>query len=121
MQLSRLDPWTGGDFPIQGAIELRSLISIIRFVAGGIEPTREFAVKKDPRTGPVEEGPAVTLQINVTDAKPTADVPSVKYAGKYYSVADTPWDLSVFRSLNRLFQIAVGDVEDVGIPITISK
>lgn len=113
--------YPGGDFPIQGAIELRSMISIIRFVAGGIEQTREFAVKKDPRTGPVEEGPAVTLQINVTDAKPTADLPSVKYAGKYYSVADTPWDLSVFRSLNRLFQIAVGDVEDVGIPITIAK
>ncbi len=113
--------YPGGDFPTQGAIELRSLISIIRFVAGGIEPTREFAVKKDPRTGPVEEGPAVTLQINVTDAKPTANVASIKYAGKYYSVADTPWDKSVFRSLNRLFQIAVGDVEDVGIPITIAK
>ena len=111
----------GGDFPIQGAIELRSMISIIRFIADGIGQTREFAVNKDPRTGPVKEGPAVTLQINVTDAKPPADVASVKYAGKYYSVADTPWDLTIFRSLNRLFQIAVGDVEDVGIPITISK
>ncbi len=113
--------YPGGDFPIQGAIKLRSMISIIRFVAAGIGQTREFAVKKDPRTGPVEEGPAVTLQINVTDAKPTANVASIKYAGKYYSVADTPWDRSVFRSLNRLFQIAVGDVEDVGIPITIAK
>ena len=111
----------GGDFPIQGAIELRSMISIIRFIAAGIGKTREFAVKKDPRTGRVEEGPAVTLQINVTDAKPTADFASVKYAGKYYSVADVPWDKAVFRSLNRLFQIAVGDVQDVGIPITISK
>ncbi len=111
----------GGDFPIQGAIELRSMISIIRFIAAGIGQSREFAVKKDPRTGPVEEGPAVTLQINVTDAKPTTDVVTVKYAGKYYSVADTPWDQAIFRSLNRLFQIAVGDIQEVGIPITISK
>jgi hypothetical protein len=111
----------GGEFPIQGAFELRSMISIIRFIAAGIGQTREFAVEKDPRTGPVEEGPAVTLQINVTDAKPAAGVLSVKYAGNYYSVADTPWDQSVFRSLNRLFQIAVGDVQNVGIPITISK
>jgi len=111
----------GGDFPIQGAIELRSMISILSFIAEGIGQTREFAVNKDPRTGPVEEDPAVTLQINVTDAKPTADVASVKYRGKYYSVTETPWNRSVFQSLNRLFQIAVGDVEDVGIPITISK
>ena len=113
--------YPGGDFPIQGAIELRSMISIIGFIARGIGQSQEFAVKKDPRTGPVEEGPAVTLQINVTDAKPPANVPSVKYAGQYYSVADTPWDRSVFRSLNRFFQISVGDVEGVGIPITISK
>lgn len=52
---------------------------------------------------------------------PSPDVPSIKYQGKYYSVAETKWDRSSFVILSSLFQTAVGAVEDVGIPITISK
>jgi hypothetical protein len=81
----------------------------------------EFPVEKDPRTGPIQDNPPVTLQINVTDTQPPNPVPSVKYGGKHYSVGDTPWDRTTFVILLFLFQTAVGDVEDVGIPITISK
>ncbi len=45
----------------------------------------------------------------------------MRYRGKYYSVADTRWDRETFAILGQLFETAVGDVEDVGIPITISK
>jgi hypothetical protein len=63
----------------------------------------------------------VTLKINVTDTPPPTNVPSIKYRGKYYSVGDTQWDRTTFVVLSSLFQTAVGDVEDVGIPVTISK
>jgi hypothetical protein len=61
------------------------------------------------------------LKINVTDRVPTGNVPSVEFDGRYYAVNDTQWDLGSFTLLNVLFQTAVGDVEDVGIPITIAK
>jgi hypothetical protein len=111
----------GGDFPIRGGIKLRSMVEIIMSIADGIHEGPEFPVEKDPRTGPVQDNPPVTLQINVTDTQPPNPVPSVKYGGKYYSVGDTPWDRTTFVILSFLFQTAVGDVEDVGIPITISK
>ena len=111
----------GGDFPIQGAIKLRSINEIINFIANGIDAAPEFHVEKDPRTGQYKGNPPVTLQINVTDTKPPTGVPPVKYRGKYYSVADTKWDRSSFVLLSSLFQTAVGDAEDIGIPITISK
>ena len=46
---------------------------------------------------------------------------SVRYDGRHYSVADSDWDRASFRLLASLFQIAVGDIESVGIPVTISK
>jgi len=113
--------YPGGDFPIQGGIKLRSMIQIINFIADGIRVAPEFHVEKDLRTGPIQENPPVTLQINVTDTQPPTHVSSIKYRGKYYSVGDTAWDRKMFVILTFLFQTAVGEVEDVGIPITISK
>ena len=111
----------GGDFPIFGAIKLRSMLKIIDFVAAGIQKYPEFQVPKDPRTGHVDLNPAATLQINATTEKPPAPVKSIQYAGKYYSVADTEWDRSNFRVVYWLFQASVGDIQSPGIPITISK
>lgn len=111
----------GGDFPIQGAIKLRSVLQIIVFIGTGVEMAAEFDVTPDRRTGPVAENPTSVLQIIVSDSEPSTRLASVRYDGKYYSVNDTQWDRATFASLGDLFQSAVGDVENVGIPITIAK
>lgn len=111
----------GGDFAIQGAIKLRSMIQILKFVAKGIRAAEEFDVTPDPRTGGTIENPVATIKIVVTDTEPETNAPSIAYQGQYYTVNDTYWDRTSFEFLNYFFQTAVGEVEDVGIPITISK
>ncbi len=111
----------GGDFPIRGTLKLRSVFQILDFVANGIEIAREFDVAPDPRTGKIDDNPRTTLQINIASSPPVADVALMRYRGKYYSVADTRWDRETFAILGHLFETAVGEIEDVGIPITISK
>jgi len=111
----------GGDFPIQGAIKLRSFLQIITFIGNGIKDSPEFDVTPDPRTGPVEANPTSVLKVIVSDGDPDSRLASVQYDGRYYSVADTKWDRSSFAYLGDLWQTAVGDVENVAIPITIAK
>ena len=112
----------GGDFPIRGAIKLRSMLQMLNFVAHGIGRRPEFDVAPDPRTaGAVPENPAKTLQINATKSAPSADVASIRYQGRHYSVNETRWDRTMFAGFGYLLQTAVGDVEDIGIPITIAK
>ncbi len=111
----------GGDLPIQGAIKLRSMLQIMAFLAQGIRQVPEFEVSPDPRTGQVQPGPRSTLAINVTNDEPNAGPPSVRYGGKYFAVNDALWDRASFLMLNVLFQTTVGDIEDVGVPVTISK
>jgi len=48
-------------------------------------------------------------------------LPHARYGGRYYAVADTPWDLQAFSLLYQAFQMTVTDVSGVGVPITISK
>ena len=108
----------GGDLPIQGAIKLRSMFQILNFIATGIRIAPEFEV------GPTEEadvGATATLKINVTDSPPDQRLPTVYYDGHYYSVNDTVWDRTTFLILSILFQTTIGRIENVGIPITISK
>ena len=108
----------GGNLPIQGAIKLRSMFQILNFIAAGIRIAPEFEV------GPTEEadvGATATLKINVTDSPPDQRLPTVYYDGHYYSVNDTVWDRTTFLILSILFQTTIGRIENVGIPITISK
>lgn len=111
----------GGDFRIRGTLKLRSIFQILDFVANSIEFAREFDVAPDLRTGKIADNPAATLQIDISPSPPAADVAFMQYRDKYYSVADTRWDRETFAILGQLFETAVGEVEDVGIPITISK
>jgi len=111
----------GGDLSIRGAIKLRSMLQILAFLAEGIHQDPEFNVAADPRTGNVRPGPPATLAINVTADKPREGPPTIYFDGRYYSVDDTPWDRASFQMLNVLFQTTVGHVENVGVPITISK
>ena len=112
----------GGKFPIRGTLNLRSVFQILSFVGNGIESAPEFDVAPDPRTGEnIRDNPPVTLQIHVASTEPESDIAWVRYRGKYYSVADTRWDRDTFAVLGHLFETAIGEIEDVGIPITISK
>ena len=110
----------GGHFPLTGAIKLRSMFQIFIFVARGIY-FPEFAVSLNPGTEPLETGPAATLKINITDSPPDHTLPTVYYEGRYYSLNDTAWDRGSFLLLGLLFQMAVGPIQSVGIPITIAK
>jgi hypothetical protein len=111
----------GGNFPIQGAIKLRSMFQILSFIAKGVLTAPEFDVSPDPRTGETAAAPAATLKINITDRPPDRNVPTIYYEGRYYTLNDTVWDRTTFRLLSILFQTVVGKIENVGIPITISK
>jgi hypothetical protein len=108
----------GGRF--QGAIKLRSMMQILVFLARTINAGAGIEVAPDPRLGGAPSSPAI-LKINVTDTAPDDHVPSIPYRGRYYSVNDTPWDRTSFVLLNLLFQMAIGEIQGVGIPITISK
>src|SRR5215813_2567463 len=111
----------GGDWPLFGALKLRSLNRLLDFVAENDVEVREYDVTKDPRSGDSAPNPARTLAIEVSESAPAGDAPFALYRGHYYTVADTHWDRRAFTVLYELFQMTVTDVSQVGLPITISK
>ena len=111
----------GGNFPIQGAIKLRSMFQTLNFIATGIRIAPEFEVSTSLPTAETEGAATATLKINITDSPPDVRLPTVYYDGHYYSVSDTVWDRTTFLILSILFQTTIGRIENVGIPITISK
>jgi hypothetical protein len=111
----------GGDWPLFGALKLRSFNNMLEFVAAGAGEGREYDVAKDPRTGDVGLNPPQVLAIEIADRAPANEYPSALFQGRYYAVADTLWDRKAFGLLFQLFQVAVTDVSQVGVPITISK
>ncbi len=111
----------GGNFPIRGAIKLRSMLQMLAFVASGARAVPEFDVAPDPRTGAVSENPRSALHIDISEVPPATTIASVDFEGRAYSVGNTNWDRANFATLGNLFQTAVGDVKGVDLPITISK
>jgi hypothetical protein len=111
----------GGNLPIQGAIKLRSMFQILKFIGTGIAISPEFDVSPDAPIEDTESGAGATLKINITDSPPDIRLPTVYHNGHYYSVNDTVWDRTTFLILSILFQTTIGRIENVGIPITISK
>jgi hypothetical protein len=111
----------GGNLPIQGAIKLRSMFQILDFIGKGIKISPEFAVGPSEPIEEAEAGATATLKINITDSSPGGRLPTVYYDGHYYSVNNTVWDRTTFLILSILFQTTIGRIENVGIPITISK
>ena len=103
------------------------MVQILDFVARGIEDFPEYDVEKDPRTGEigfygaVALNPTKTLNVIASGERPADDMRSIQYAGRYYSIAPTSWDRSVFRMLTWVFQASMGFVQSPGIPITIAK
>ncbi len=111
----------GGDWPLFGALKLRSFSLMLDFVAGSGDRAEEYNVAKDPRTGEVGSNPPRAIAIDITESAPPADGPQTRYGARYYAVADTAWDRTAFRLLYQGFQMTVTDVSQVGVPITISK
>ena len=111
----------GGDLSIYGAIQLRSMIQILDFIAAGIERYPEFDVEKYPGTAEISSNPVKTLSIIKSTEKPAPQITSIYYGGYYYSVDETDWDLGNFRVLAWIFQASVGEIRSPGIPITIAK
>jgi hypothetical protein len=97
------------------------MFQILNFIAAGIRIAPEFEVSQDVPIEKTEAGATGTLKINVTDNSPDLRLPTVYYDGHYYSVNDTVWDRKSFLILSILFQTTIGRIENVGIPITISK
>ncbi|MFZ4703678.1 MAG: hypothetical protein ACOYMG_26845, partial [Candidatus Methylumidiphilus sp.] len=54
--------YPGGEFPMQGKFRLRSFGNILAFIGESIADAPERSVERDPRTPPVTENPAFTLQ-----------------------------------------------------------
>ena len=111
----------GGDYPIHGALALRSLVKIIDFVAAGVSRSPEFDVAADPRSPPVTSGPVQTLEIRVFDERPVSNLPHIRYGDRFVTIGDDPWTRQAFAQLSYIFQTAVGEVTNPGIPITIAK
>ena len=107
--------------PSQGAIKLRSMFQILKFIGTGITIAPEFDVSSDAPIEDTESGATATLKINITDSPPDIRLPTVYHNGHYYSVNDTVWDRTTFLILSILFQTTIGRIENVGIPITIAK
>ena len=87
----------------------------------GITIAPEFDVSPDAPIEDTESGATATLKINITDSPPDIRLPTVYHNGHYYSVNETVWDRTTFLILSILFQTTIGRIENVGIPITISK
>jgi len=106
----------GGNFPIQGAIKLRSMFQILNFIATGIRIAPEFDVNPNVPAQATDAEDTATLKINITDNPPDVRLPTVYYDGHYYTVNDTVWDRTTFLILSILFQTTTGKIENIGIP-----
>ncbi len=127
--------YPGGNYPIFGAIELRSLNEMFSFIAAGIAEKPEYNVDPDPRTARLQENtlvdrkmayvlrnPLQTLAIVESENPPTYyEALSVYYSGAYYYVANTPWDREAFNVLYLIFNMSTEATTQRGFPITISK
>lgn len=117
--------YIGGEIPLHGDFQLRSLAGVINFVGRGISEEREYDVAKDPRTPRVTENPAITLAITETDSSPDVDDVTIDYKGKHYAIAPEigyQWNREGFALLHQMFQMTVTELPRAGIPsLTIAK
>jgi len=120
----------GGEYPLKGAILLRSMNAIIAFVARSIEEEPETMVSPDPRTTTVVRNPAQTLEIEESASQPEDVEFSVPFDGRYYSIRKYPvsqgmvpsWNQEAFAVLSNLFQMTVTDLTKYPTPaIAIAK
>jgi hypothetical protein len=122
--------YPGGDYPLHGTIQLRSMNAIIGFVAKSIAEEPEFHVDPDPRTRTPVRNPARTLEILESGDKPSDFEFSVQFDQLFYSISKFPvsqgmspnWNQEAFAVLSNLFQMTVTDLTRFPTPaIAIAK
>jgi hypothetical protein len=114
----------GGEYPIHATLRLRSFHEVLMFIGRGLGEEREFDVAPDPRTPPITENPASTLEILETRQRPADAGPTARLDGYYYAVqpqSGYQWNQKVFSLLYQLFQMSVSFAAPPGPSITISK
>lgn len=118
----------GGDYPLHGTLVLRSMNSMIGFIARAIEEEPETQISPDPRTKTVGRNPAKTLEVEESPSKPKDYEFSVKFNDRYYSIHKydngnmASWNQEAFAILTNLFQMTVSDLSKYPSPsITIAK
>ena len=116
----------GGEYPLKGEFRLRSFNTILNFLGRSLGEDPEYHVDKDSRTPEVQENPVHTMDLALSDGKPSGADLSIQSNGKYNAVNVTGplarWNRQAFQMLYLLFQMTVSEVPRVGVPsITIAK
>jgi len=115
--------YTGGEYPIQGRLRLRSFHEVLTFLGRGVSEEPEFDVTPDPRTPAMNENPRSALEIDEVSAAPKGRL-CVKLNGRYYVIAQQSgyqWNQKSFDMLYQLFQMSVSASAQSGPSITIAK
>jgi hypothetical protein len=117
--------YPGGEYPFRGWFRFRSFIAILDFIGRSIDQDPEYFVERDPRTPEVGDNPDKTLDVVEGEDSPDDADMVVEFQDLNYSIArdhEYPWNREVFRILHQLFQMAVSEVPNSGVPsITIAK
>ena len=116
----------GGEYPMKGSFRLRSFHTILTFLGRSLGEDPEYHVEKDPRTPPVLENPANTMELVVSSTAPGEADLSIRSHRQYYAVNTSGplarWNRDAFQLLYLLFQMTVTEVPRAGVPsITIAK
>ncbi|MEK6707732.1 MAG: hypothetical protein AABY81_02830 [Pseudomonadota bacterium] len=118
----------GGEWPIKGALRLRSFHAILSFLGRSLGTEPEYHVEKDPRTLAIigDENPVATMGLVVSDSPLSEADLSIPSHGRYYALNTTGslarWNRDAFQLLSLLFQMTVTDLPRTGVPgITIAK
>jgi hypothetical protein len=117
--------YPGGEFPIHGALRLRSFHNILDFIGKSIGEEPEYYVAPDPRTPPVTENPVHTLEIAESASRPEDAQITVRFNGSYYYPRPEQgyqWNREAMRLLYQIYQMTVTELPVFGTPsITIAK
>jgi len=121
----------GGEFPLNGAIQLRSIHEILDFIGGSISNAPEYHVPPDPRSVAMlasvpgaevfKANPARVMTVIESPKKPEKGILNVFYRGNYYCIEQNQWDLLAFKSLYLMMQMSGQASTERQFPITISK
>ena len=118
--------YVGGEYPMKGNFRLRSFNAILGFLGRSIEEDPEYRVERDSRTPPVAENPIHTMELVMSEGRPSGVDLTVQLGGKYYAVNTAGplarWNREAFQLLYFLFQMTISEVPRAGVPsITIAK
>jgi hypothetical protein len=122
--------YPGGEYPLNGVIQLRSFHEILNFIARGIEEAPEYAVNHDSRTleltgstspSALQSNPSAVMTVVESERAPPSGVLQVRYRGSYYFVKQERSALAAFKALYLLLQMSGQSSTQRAFPITIAR